>query len=59
MSRFKSFIEALTKSIKDEGLQSDHPAYSRINEDLQYASIQHRIRRNQAQAEHRAKRHNA
>jgi hypothetical protein len=59
MSRFKSFIEALTKSIKDEGLQSDHPAYARINEDLQYASIQNRIRRNQAQAEHRAKSHNA
>lgn len=59
MSKLKRFIEALTKSIKDEGLQSDHPAYARINEDLQYASIQHRIRRNQAQAEHRAKHHNA
>ena len=59
MSRFKSFVEALTKKIKDEGLQSDHPAYARISEDLQYASIQNRIRRSQAQAEHRAKKHNA
>ena len=59
MSRFKSFIEALTKKIKDEGLQVDHPSYARIHEDLQYASIQSRIRQSQAQAEHRAKHHNA
>jgi len=59
MSRFKRFIKAFTKNIKDQGLQSDHPAFARINEDLQYASIQHRIRQTQARAEHRAKHHNA
>ena len=59
MSRCKSCVEALTKRIKDEGLQSDHPAYARISEDLQYAAIHSRIRHAQAQAEHRAKHHNA
>lgn len=57
MSRFKKFVKALTKRIKDEGLQVDHPAYARITEDLQYASIQSRIRQAQVQAEHRAKYH--
>ena len=59
MSRFKRFIKGLTKKVKDQGSQSDHPAFARINEDLQYASIQHRIRQTQARAEHRAKHHNA
>ena len=59
MSRFKSFVKALTKKIKDDGLQPDHPAHARIHEDLQYASIQARIQQAQAQAEHRAKYHNA
>ena len=59
MSKFNRFIKGLTKKVKDHGLQSDHPAFARINEDLQYASIQHRIRQTQARAEHRAKHHNA
>ena len=59
MSKFNRFIKGFTKKVKDQGLQSDHPAFARINEDLQYASIQHRIRQTQARAEHRAKHHNA